>query len=128
MVFNKGKYDMPEKKMIKIQTGFELNLSEIFHDKNLDQACERLRQFTTDAVKQIEPLKGKAEEIVFDVHSGYEYDEVCISYRRLETDIEFQDRIARQEKNRLKKEKRDQEKLEKDRKLYEQLKQQFEKG
>lgn len=125
----KDKYHMSEKIKIKVKTGFDLDLIKIFDNQNLDQACENLKKFTHDAIKQIEPQQGKAEEIIFDVFIGYDDNyEVSICYHRTETDAEFQDRMLRQEKYRLKKEKRKQEKLEKDRKLYEQLKQKFEKG
>ena len=118
---------MEEKKMIKINTGYDLNLRDIFNNTNVEQACHNIRKFAEQAVKQIEPLMGKAEEIVFDVYGGYEYDEISISYRRLETDEEFNSRVLRKEKSRLKKEKCEMEKLEKERKEYERLKQKFEK-
>ena len=112
--------------MIKINTGYDLNLRDIFNNTTVEQACHNIRKFSEQAVKQIEPLMGKAEEIVFDVY-GYECDEISVSYRRLETDEEFKSRVLRNEKSRLKKEKREMEKLEKERKEYERLKQKFEK-
>jgi len=116
-----------EKQMIKIYTGYDLDLYEIFNEKNLDQACSMLRNFAEDAVKKIEPMQGKSETIVFD---SYHFDEisVSISYLRLETDEEYEYRINKEEYKRKKIQEREQKKLEKEKRLYEELKQKFEKG
>ncbi len=112
--------------MVKIYTGYDLDLYEIFNEKNLDQACSMLRNFAEDAVKKIEPMHGKSETIVFDT-CQYN-DEVSISYLRLETDAEYEYRINKEEYKRKKIQEREQKKLEKEKRLYEELKQKFEKG
>jgi hypothetical protein len=116
-----------KKEMIKINTGYDLDLYEIFNEKNLDQACLMLRNFAEDVVKKFEPTHGKSETIVFDT---YAFDEitVSISYLRLETDAEYEYRINIEENKRKKIQEREQKKLEKEKRLYEELKQKFEKG
>lgn len=113
--------------MVKINTGYDLDLHKIFDGKNLYQSMETLKKYTEECVSSIEKVCGKAEQIVFDIDSGYDNTYIGISYYRMETDQEFENRIEVEERLRVKEEQRKQKQLKKDRAEYERLKKLFEK-
>lgn len=86
-----------------LSRSIELDLWDVFHDRNIDDAKARL-----DALHKVD--YGCGEDAKFRVEYGYEYTSVYMEVYRDETDAEYDKRMAKnaaaKEKARLQREKK----------------------